>query len=282
MRRFVPFLICLALCLGLSACTAPETPEPPPQPPLTGPEPDPAPEPYKIIIYASTAGNTAALEEKARAAGYSVELRPALGEMTDGDLLLGFDDFFWGRACGGQGPELMAWEPAWLSRCGDRVITDRAYGLSVRPAKNSVLPVLYPFLDPASPACGVKTQGWQALWDVMCGLAPAPEEQFWTAEYVGLLARAGRTEEETGEVLDFLDWLGDNWDPGAGALLPMGAPAGDLSTAPAGETGLDFRAYASLHEGEWSRVVDALWELAENPVAASPDWAATDWSVFTD
>ncbi len=217
--------------------------------------------------------------------------------------------------------------------------------------------MLYPFVDPESPAGGISIDGWKTLWAYCAGgnftgdsygLEPlirgdvqvstfyssslygnidaaasagtydnpligtvSPENwslvdiadgTYYIAEYIGILDKAGRSEEETEIVKAFADWFGSAevqtaWSEEFDSV-PCNAEAvemvyGDeipeiyllpnfaLSTVEG--TDMTYAAYVAAHSSEWTNIMTNLgFYWADQGAAPSePDWDNLDWATLT-
>ena len=217
--------------------------------------------------------------------------------------------------------------------------------------------MLYPFVDPASPAGGITVEGWKTLWnycangksggdDYKYGFSPlnrgdvqvstfyssslygmidnaATESEhplkgtmqpenwalvdiadgtYYIAEYLGVLDRAGRTEEETKAVVAFADWFGsaevqaawsDEFDS-----FPCNQVAADeiyegeipgiyqiknFALTKVEGTDMNYAEYVAAHSAEWTNIMTNLgfyWADASN-APAEPDWDNLQWATLT-
>ena len=216
--------------------------------------------------------------------------------------------------------------------------------------------MLYPFVDPASPAGGISVDGWKTLWKFCAdgkfggdewkyGIEPLnrgdvqvtefyssslygsidtaadssehplkgtmnPENwalvdikdgTYYIAEYLGILDRADRTEEETEAVKAFAEWFGSaavqaQWGEefdsfpcntvAAAELYPDGIPA--IYQIPnfalnEVEGGMTYAEYVAAHSAEWTNILTNLgfyWKDAAD-APAEPDWDNLDWATLT-
>ena len=216
--------------------------------------------------------------------------------------------------------------------------------------------MLYPFVDPASPAGGISVDGWKTLWKFCAdgkfggdewkyGIEPLnrgdvqvtefyssslygsidtaadgsehplkgtmnPENwalvdikdgTYYIAEYLGILDRADRTEEETEAVKAFAEWFGsaevqaawgEEFDSfpcntvAAAELYPDGIPA--IYQIPnfalnEVEGGMTYAEYVAAHSAEWTNILTNLgfyWKDAAD-APAEPDWDNLDWATLT-
>ena len=125
---------------------------------------------------------------------------------------------------------------------------------------------------------------------------------YYIAEYIGILDKAGRTEEQTEKVKEFCEWFGSADVQAAWAeefdSFPCNKEAADivyegdipeiylipnfaLTTVPG--TDMTYAAYVAAHSAEWTNIMTNLgfyWADA-SAAPAEPDWANLDWSVLT-
>ena len=216
--------------------------------------------------------------------------------------------------------------------------------------------MLYPFVDPASPAGGISVDGWKTLWNYCAngnftgdsyGLDPlirgdvqvstfyssslygnieAAEEAgietalhgtlepenwnlveiddgtYYIAEYIGILDKAGRSEEETETVKAFAEWFGSAetqtaWseefdsfpcnEDAAAAAYPDGIPGiyslPNFALNAIEGTDMNYAQYVAAHSAEWTNIMTNLgFYWADNAAApAEPDWDSIDWATMT-
>ena len=125
---------------------------------------------------------------------------------------------------------------------------------------------------------------------------------YYIAEYIGILDKAGRTDEQTEKVKEFCEWFGSAEVQAAWAeefdSFPCNKEAADivyegdipeiylipnfaLTTVPG--TDMTYAAYVAAHSAEWTNIMTNLgfyWADA-SAAPAEPDWANLDWSVLT-
>lgn len=140
----------------------------------------------------------------------------------------------------------------------------------------------------------MKPENW-ALVDIDDGT-------YYIAEYVGILDKAGRTEEQTEAVKAFAEWFGsaevqsawgDEFDTypcntkAAAMLYPDGIPAiyqlKNFALTKVDGTDMTYAEYVAAHSSEWTNIMSNLgfYWADENAPAAEPDWANLDWAVLT-
>ena len=215
--------------------------------------------------------------------------------------------------------------------------------------------MLYPFVDPSSPAGGISVEGWKTLWrfcaegvsggdDYKYGFDPLnkgdvaisefyssalygkidaaadgsanplkgtlnPENwalvdiddgTYYIAEYIGILDKAGRTDEQTEAVKAFAEWFGSAEVQAAWAeefdSYPCNKDAASkvYTTTPAIYTLKNFAlnkvdgnktyaTYVAEHSSAWTNIQTNLgFYWADQSAAPSePDWDNLDWATLT-
>ncbi|MBQ6174150.1 MAG: extracellular solute-binding protein [Clostridia bacterium] len=124
---------------------------------------------------------------------------------------------------------------------------------------------------------------------------------YYIAEYIGVLDREGRTEEETEIVKAFCEWFGsaetqiawseefDSYPCNEDAVAELYDEVPpiytlkncSLTTVPG--TDMTYAEYVGVHNGEWTNIMTNLgfyWADNTNP-PAEPDWDNIDWAVMT-
>ncbi len=125
---------------------------------------------------------------------------------------------------------------------------------------------------------------------------------YYIAEYLGILDKAGRTEEQTEAVKAFCEWFGSAETQAAwaemfdsfpcnkkAAALVYGSEIPEiytldnfaLSTVPG--TDMTYAAYVAAHTSEWTNILTNLgfyWADAKD-APAEPDWDNLDWATLT-
>ena len=218
--------------------------------------------------------------------------------------------------------------------------------------------MLYPFVDPSSPAGGISLDGWKTLWKYCAdgkfssddaykyGLEPLnrgevqigsfyssslygkidaaaessehpllgtlePENwalveiddgTYYINEYIGILDKAGRSDEETEAVKAFAEWFGSGevqaaWGEefdtypcnkeAAAVLYPDGIPAiyeiPNFAMNNVAGTDLSYAEYVAAHNSEWTNIMTNLgfyWKDAAD-APTEPDWDNLDWATLT-
>ena len=134
-------------------------------------------------------------------------------------------------------------------------------------------------------------------WD----LVDIADGTYYIAEYLGVLDREGRTEEETETVKAFAEWFGSaetqiawaeefdsypcNSDAVAAlydAVPPIYAIKNcSLTTVPG--TDMTYAEYVGAHNAEWTNIMTNLgfYWADNNNAPAEPDWDNLDWATLT-
>ena len=255
---------------------------------------------------------------------------------------------------GTNGKELKFDHWADMVNCGYKWYRQGKVGGTTNANINSAM--LYPFVDPASPAGGISVDGWKTLWNYCAngnftgdsyGLDPlirgdvqvstfyssslygnieAAEEAgietalhgtltpenwalvdiadgtYYIAEYIGILNKAGRTDEQTETVKAFAEWFGsaetqtawsEEFDSfpcntvAAAELYPNGIPAiyqiPNFALNKIEGTEMTYAEYVAAHSAEWTNIMTNLgfyWADAKD-APSEPDWANLDWATLT-
>ena len=132
-------------------------------------------EDYTIRIYSNSNSpeRTTWLIEKAKEAGFTISIDDntvisgdtaavqAANEKKDGDLIFGLNETRWSQLINGtyENLKIADWTPTWADQTGEFKYDGKAYGIVIQ----NVL-MLYPFVDPESPAGGISVEGWKTLW----------------------------------------------------------------------------------------------------------------------
>ena len=202
------------------------------------------------------------------------------------------------------GISIDGWKMLW-KYCANGVFTGDKYGFD--PLNRGDVQVstyysssLYGSIDAAadsstSPLKGTLTPENWALVDVKDGT-------YYIAEYLGVLDRADRTDDETAAVKAFAEWFGsadvqaawgEEFDSypcntvAAASLYPEGTPGiyalDNFSLKAVEGTDGNYAAYVAAHSSEWTNIMTNLgfyWADA-SAAPAEPDWDNLDWSVLT-
>ena len=135
-------------------------------------------------------------------------------------------------------------------------------------------------------------------WD----LVQIDDGTYYIAEYIGILDKEGRTEEQTEAVKAFAEWFGsadvqaawgEEFDSypcnqaAAEILYPDGVPSiytlPNFALAEVEGTGLTYAEYVAEHSSEWTNIMTNLgfyWADMNSP-NPEPDWDNLDWATLT-
>ena len=122
---------------------------------------------------------------------------------------------------------------------------------------------------------------------------------YYIAEYIGVVDRAGRTEEQTEAVKAFAEWFGsaevqsawyDEFDTypcnvdavdESEVLSIYTIPSFTLNIVPG--TDMTYSAYVAAHSAEWTNIMTNLgfYWADQSQAKAEPDWDNLDWAVLT-
>lgn len=201
------------------------------------------------------------------------------------------------------------WKTLWAYCAGGTYSSDDTYKYGFNPLNMGDVAIssyytssLYGSIDAAAessehPLLGTtEPENW-ALANVSDGV-------FYIAEYIGILDKAGRTDEQTEAVKAFCDWFGSAeiqaaWgeefdsfpcnEEAANELYPDGIPeiytqpnmAMQTITTDDGE--VTYATYAAEHNPEWTNIQTNLGFFWADPAsaAAEPDWDNLDWATLT-
>ena len=147
----------------------------------------------------------------------------------------------------------------------------------------------------ANPLKGTMNPENWALVDIKDGT-------YYIAEYIGILDRAGRTDEQTEAVKAFAEWFGsaevqaawgEEFDSfpcntkAADTLYPDGIPAiyqlPNFALTKVAGTDMTYAEYVAAHSAEWTNIMTNLgfyWKDAAD-APAEPDWDSLDWATLT-
>ena len=135
-------------------------------------------------------------------------------------------------------------------------------------------------------------------WD----LVDIDDGTYYIAEYIGVLDKAGRTDEETEAVKAFAEWFGSaqtqaEWGEefdsfpcntvAADELYPDGIPAiyeiKNFALETVEGTDMTYAEYVGAHTSEWTNIETNLgffWADASD-APPEPDWENLDWATLT-
>jgi iron(III) transport system substrate-binding protein len=201
------------------------------------------------------------------------------------------------------GISLDGWKTLW-KYCENGTFTGDSYGFD--PLNRGDVQVgtfysssLYGKIDAAGEDSANPLKG--ALEPENWSLVDIADGTYYIAEYIGVLDKAGRSEEETAAVKAFAEWFGsaevqaawgEEFDSypcntaAADLLYPSGVPEiytlknFALSKVDGDTT---YAEYVAAHSSEWTNIMTNLgfyWADASG-AADEPDWDNLDWSTLT-
>ena len=135
-------------------------------------------------------------------------------------------------------------------------------------------------------------------WD----LVDIDDGTYYIAEYIGILDKAGRTDEQTQAVKDFVNWFGSAEVQAAWAeefdSFPCNTEAADIvyegdipaiyelpnfALTPVQGADMTYAAYVAAHSAEWTNIMTNLgfYWADQSQAPAEPDWDSLDWATLT-
>ncbi len=196
------------------------------------------------------------------------------------------------------------WKTLW-NYCANGNFTGDSYGLD--PLIRGDVQVstfysssLYGNIEAAEEA-GIETALHGTLNPENWALVEIDDGTYYIAEYLGILDREGRTEEQTKAVEAFAEWFGsaetqaawsdefDSYPCNADAAAAVFTETPAIYTIPnfalnkIEGTDLSYAEYVAAHSAEWTNIMTNLgFYWADNAAApAEPDWDNLDWATLT-
>lgn len=195
------------------------------------------------------------------------------------------------------------WKMLW-KYCANGMFTGDSYGFE--PLNRGDVQVstfysssLYGMVDAAASSSDHPLIG--ALEPENWNIVDIEDGTYYIAEYIGILDRAGRTEEETETVKAFAEWFGsaevqaawaDEFDSypcnkDAAAMIYDETPAiytlKNCSLQQVEGTDMNYAEYVAAHATEWTNIMTNLGFYWADASAAptEPDWDNLDWALLT-
>ncbi len=159
---------------------------------------------------------------------------------------------------------------------------------------------LYGKIDAAAEGSANPLKG--ALEPENWALVDIEDGTYYIAEYIGILDKQNRTEEQTEAVKAFAEWFGSaelqaEWGEefdsypcnvkAADMLYPDGIPAiyqlKNFALAPVEGTDMNYAEYVAAHSSQWTNIMTNLgfyWADAGSAVK-EPAWDTLDWATLT-
>ena len=236
--------------------------------------------------------------------GYTWYRQGKVGGTTNGNINNSMLYAFTDPASPAGGISIEGWKTLW-QYCQNGVFTGDSYGFD--PLNRGDVQVstfysssLYGKVDDAASGSDNPLKG--ALEPENWALVDIADGTYYIAEYLGVLDRAGRTEEETAAVKAFAEWFGsaevqaawadefDSFPCNAGAVaeiygedIPEIYTIKNFSLNKVEGTDMTYAEYVGAHSGEWTNIMTNLgFYWADNSAAPNePDWDNLDWATLT-
>ncbi len=205
------------------------------------------------------------------------------------------------------GISLDGWKTLWKYCADGKFSSDDAYKYGLEPLNRGEVQIgsfysssLYGKIDAAAessehPLLGtLEPENW--------ALVEIDDGTYYINEYIGILDKAGRTDEETEAVKAFAEWFGSSevqaaWGEefdsypcnkeAAAVLYPDGIPAiyeiPNFAMNNVAGTDLSYAEYVAEHNSEWTNIMTNLgfyWKDAAD-APTEPDWDNLDWATLT-
>lgn len=323
-RKLLALLLASVMVLSLVACGQKETPDTPETPDDQEEVKDYSGYTIRIYSNSNSTERTTWLIQEAKDAGFTISIDDnsvisgdtaaiqAANENKDGGttnaninsaMLYAFVDP--SSPAGGISTE--GWETLWKYCAEGKYSSDDTYKYGFDPLNKGDVAVstfysssLYGKIDAAAESSEHPLKGAMTPenWD----LVEIDDGTYYIAEYIGILDKAGRTEEETEAVKAFAEWFGsaetqaawgEEFDSypcntaAADILYPDGIPAiytlKNFALTKVDGTDMTYAEYVAEHSSEWTNIMTNLgfyWADASAAVA-EPDWANLDWATLT-
>ncbi len=202
------------------------------------------------------------------------------------------------------GISVEGWKTLW-NYCANGNFTGDSYGLD--PLIRADVQVstfysssLYGNIEAAEEA-GIETALHGTLEPENWALVEIDDGTYYIAEYLGILEKEGRTEEQTKAVEAFAEWFGSaetqaawsdefdsfpcNADAAAAAFeeIPPIYTIRNFALTTVEGTEMTYAAYVAAHSAEWTNIMTNLgFYWADNAAAPQePDWDNLDWATLT-
>ena len=236
--------------------------------------------------------------------GYTWYRQGKVGGTTNGNINNSMLYAFTDPTSPAGGISVEGWKTLW-QYCQNGVFTGDSYGFD--PLNRGDVQVstfysssLYGKVDDA--ASGSEHPLIGALEPENWALVEIADGTYYIAEYLGVLDRAGRTEEETAAVKAFAEWFGsaevqaawadefDSFPCNEGAVaeiygedIPEIYTIKNFALNKVEGTDMTYAEYVGAHSSEWTNIMTNLgFYWADNSAApAEPDWDNLDWATLT-
>ncbi len=235
--------------------------------------------------------------------GYTWYRQGKVGGTTNSNINSAMLYAFTDPASPAGGISVEGWKTLW-NYCAGGVYTGDSYGFD--PLNRGDVQVstfysssLYGKVDNAADSSAKPLTG--TLEPENWGIVEIKDGTYYIAEYLGILDRAGRTEEETETVKAFAEWFGsaevqaqwaDEFDSypcnavAAGMIYdttPVIYTLENCALKQVEGTDMNYAEYVAAHSKEWTNIMTNLgfyWADASK-APAEPDWDNLDWALLT-
>lgn len=195
------------------------------------------------------------------------------------------------------------WKTLW-NYCANGFFTGDSYGFD--PLNRGDVQVstfysssLYGKIDTAADSSATPLKG--VMEPENWALVDVEDGTYYIAEYLGILDRAGRTDEETAAVKAFAEWFGSAETQAAWAEEFDSYPCNTVAAGMIYEetpiiytlhnfaldkvegTDMTYAAYVAEHSSQWTNIMSNLgfYWADQSAAPAEPDWDNIDWAVMT-
>ena len=201
------------------------------------------------------------------------------------------------------GISLDGWKTLW-KYCANGMFTGDSYGFDALnrgdvQVSTFYSPSLYGKIDAAGEGSQNPLKG--TLQPENWNLVEIEDGTYYIAEYIGILNRDGRTDEQTEAVKAFAEWFGSAETQAAWGEEFDSYPCNTVAAAELYEetpaiytlknfalekvdgTDMNYAEYVAAHSGEWTNIMTNLgfyWADAANAVE-EPAWDNLDWATLT-
>lgn len=235
--------------------------------------------------------------------GYTWYRQGKVGGTTNSNINAAMLHAFTDPASPAGGISIDGWKTLWRY-CQNGLFTGDSYGFD--PLNRGDVQVstfysssLYGKVDSAADSSDKPLKG--TLEPENWALVDIADGTYYIAEYLGILDREGRTEEETAAVKAFAEWFGsaetqaewadefDSFPCNAAAVAAIYDETPAIYTIKnfaldnVAGTDMTYAEYVGVHSSEWTNIMTNLgFYWADNNAApAEPDWDNIDWSLMT-
>ena len=236
--------------------------------------------------------------------GYKWYRQGKVGGTTNANILSSMLYSFVDPTSPAGGISVDGWKTLW-QYCQNGIFTGDSYGFD--PLNRGDVQVstfysssLYGKVDDAASGSANPLIG--ALEPENWGVVDVADGTYYIAEYLGILDREGRSEEETEVVKAFAEWFGSSevqtaWaeefdsfpcnevavDNVYGDDIPAIYTLKNCALTQVEGADMNYAEYVAAHSAEWTNIMTNLgFYWADNNAAPTePDWDNLDWSVLT-